>query len=164
MDRMDGAPDGPTRTPFGGGVKDCSVRPSICYGLVRLIILYAGTWWISVVLALATILALATGCCYKSIRVPGAVHEKSDKLSTVVDAVDCGRADAFRIIDRLEESIVEDESVSEPRSVRIRSNHVVLIVQAECLGQGGPREIKSEERPFSEQKTVGLPGAIDVET
>jgi hypothetical protein len=55
---------------------------------VRLIVLYAGTWWISVVLALATILALATGCCDKSIRVPSGVQEKSDNLSTIVDAVD----------------------------------------------------------------------------
>ena len=86
------APPMDPRELHSGGVtrwvKDCSVRPSICYGLARLIVLYAGTWWISVVLALATILALATGCCDKSIRVPGAVHEKSNNLSTIVDAVD----------------------------------------------------------------------------
>ncbi len=61
-------------------------------------------------------------------------------------------------------SIVEDESVSESGSVYIGSNHVVLIVQAECLGGGGPREIESEERPFGEQKTVVLAGAVDVKT
>src|SRR5260370_5350571 len=104
------------------------------------------------------------GCRHKSIRVPGGVHEKPDKLSTVVDAVDCGRADPVRIIDRLEESIVEDESVSESCSVRIRSNHVDLIVQAECLGEGGPREIESEERPLGDQKAVVLAGVIDVKT
>src|SRR5260370_2643080 len=117
---------------------------------------YAGTGGISVTLAM--------GCRHKSIRVPGGVHEKPDKLSTVVDAVDCGRADPVRIIDRLEESIVEDESVSESCSVRIRSNHVVLIVQAECLGEGGPREIESEERPLGDQKAVVLAGVIDVKT
>ena len=110
------------------------------------------------------ILALATGCCHKSIRVSRGVHEKSDKLSAIVDAVDCCGADALRIIDRLEVSIVEDESVSESLSVHICSNHVVLIVQAECLGRGGPREIESEERPFGEQKTVVDPSAVDEKT
>src|SRR5713226_6736048 len=95
---------------------------------------FAGTRGISVTLAM--------GRCYKSIRVSRGVHEKSDKLTAVVDAVDCGGADPLRIIDRLEESIVEDESVSESCNVYIRSNHVVLIVQAECLGGGGRREIE----------------------
>src|SRR5260370_2240582 len=104
------------------------------------------------------------GCSYKSIRVPAGVHEKSDKLSTVVDAVDCGGADPFRIIDRLEESIVEDESVSKSCSVHIRSNHVVLTVQAECLGEGGSREVESCELPLGEQKTVVLTGTINVKT
>src|SRR3981081_576600 len=99
-------------------------------------------------------------CCHKSIRVSGGVHEKSDKLSVVVDAVDCGGADPFRIIDRLEASIVEDEPASGSWRVHIRSNHVVLIVQAECLGEGGRREIESGERPLGEQKTVVLTGAI----
>src|SRR5260370_40188733 len=97
-------------------------------------------------------------------RVPGGIHEKSDKWSAVVDAVDHRGADPLRIIDRLEVTIVEDESVSESLSVHIRSNYVVLIVQAECLGGGSSREIESEERPFGDQKTVVLPGAIDVET
>src|SRR5258708_119915 len=119
---------------------------------------FKGTWWISV------ILALTMESRYKSIRVPGGVHEKSDNFSTVVDAVDYGGADPLRIIDRLEVSIVEDESVSESGSVYIGSNHVVLIVQAECLGGGGPREIESEERPFGEQKTVVDPSAVDIKT
>src|SRR5258708_24452839 len=50
------------------------------------------------------------------------------------------------------------------RSVRIGSNHVVLIVQAECLGRGGPREIEREERPFSDQKTVVDLSAVHVKT
>ena len=66
----------------------------ICEFVIR--VLYAGTGGISVTLAM--------GCCYKSIRVSCGVHEKSDKLSAVVDAVDCGGADALRIVDRLEES------------------------------------------------------------
>src|SRR5260370_14000910 len=104
------------------------------------------------------------GCSYKTLCVPAGVHEKSDKLSTVVDAVDCGGADPFRIIDRLEESIVEDGSVSKSCSAHIRSNHVVLIVQAQCLGEGGSREVESCGRPLGEQKTVVLTGAIDVKT
>src|SRR5260370_41668332 len=115
---------------------------------------YAGTGGISVTLAM--------GCRHKSIRVPGGVHEKPAKLSTVVDAVDCGGADPLRIVDRLEESIVEDESVSKSCGVHIRSNHVALIVQSECLGGGGRREIESGERPVGEQKTVVDPSAVDV--
>src|SRR6266481_2070125 len=121
-------------------------------------ITFKGTWWISV------ILALATESRYKSIRVPSGVHEKSHNFSTVVDAVDCGGADPFRIIDRLEVSIIEDESVSESGSVRIGSNHLALIVQAECLGEGGRREIESGELPVGEQKTVVDPSAVDVKT
>src|SRR5260370_22241034 len=99
---------------------------------------FKGTWWISVILALA----LATESCYKSIRVPGGVHEKSDNFSTVVDAVDCGGADPLRIVDRLQVSIVEDESVGESCSVYIRSNHVFLVVQTEFLGQDCLRAIE----------------------
>src|SRR5260370_12837106 len=119
---------------------------------------FKGTWWISVILALA----LATESCYKSIRVSSGVHEKSDNFSTVVDAVDYGGADPLRIIDRLEVSIIEDESVGESGSVYIRSNHVVLIVNAECLGEGGRPEIESGELPIVEQKTVVDPSAVDV--
>src|SRR5258708_36647390 len=50
------------------------------------------------------------------------------------------------------------------RSVRIGSNYVVLIVQAECLGRGGPREIESDERPFGDQKTVVDLSAVHVKT
>src|SRR6266852_9116986 len=56
-------------------------------------IAFKGTWWISV------ILALTMESCYKSIREPGGIHEKSHNFSTVVDAVDCGGADPVRIID-----------------------------------------------------------------
>jgi hypothetical protein len=34
---------------------------------------------------------------YESIRVPAGVYVKSDDLSTVVDPIDCGRADALGI-------------------------------------------------------------------
>src|ERR1700730_8328254 len=91
-----------------------------CEFVIR--VLYAGTWRISV------ILALAMGCCEEPIRVSRGVHEKSDKLSPIVDAVDCCGADTFRIIDRLVVAVVKDEPVSESLSVHIRSNHVVLIV------------------------------------
>src|SRR5260370_23309151 len=112
-------------------------------------ILYAGTWWISS-------FTLVMGCCYKPIRVSCGVHEKSDKLTAVVDAVDCSGTDPLRIIDRLEESVVADEPVSENCSVHVGSNHVVLIVQAECLGEGGPWKIESEESPLDQQKTMVL--------
>src|SRR5258707_13123659 len=98
---------------------------------------FKGTWWISV------ILALTMESCYKSIRVPGGVHEKSDNFSTVVDAVDYGGGDPLRIIDRLDVSIIEDESVGESGSVYIRSNHVVLSVNAEWLREGGSRGVES---------------------
>src|SRR5260370_35898626 len=90
---------------------------------------FKGTWWISVILALA----LATESCYKSIRVSSGVHEKSDNFSTVVDAVDYGGADPPRIIDRLEVSIVEKESVSAAGSVCTGCNKAVLLVQAERM-------------------------------
>src|SRR5260370_37962777 len=91
---------------------------------------FKGTWWISVILA-------PTGeSCYKSIRVPGGIHEKSHNFSTVADAVDCGGAEPVRVIDRLEVYIVEDESRSGSCSVDISSSHVVLVVHAECLVDG----------------------------
>src|SRR5260370_30669438 len=100
---------------------------------------FKGTWWISVILALA----LATESCYKSIRVSSGVHEKSDNFSTVVDAVDYGGADPLRIIDPLEGSIVEYESARESGSIYIGSHPVVLIGLDQCLGSSGPRGIHS---------------------
>ncbi len=47
----------------------------------------------------------------ESVRVSTGGHEKSDDLSTVVDPVDCGRANAFGVIDRREASVVKDETV-----------------------------------------------------
>ncbi len=70
---------------------------------------------------------------YESIRVPAGVHEESDDLSTVVDAINCGRADAVGIIDRRKVSVVESETVGETRRVYVCANDLVLIVQAECL-------------------------------
>src|SRR5260370_19593366 len=92
---------------------------------------FKGTWWISVILALA----LTMESCYKSIRVSSGVHEKTDNFSTVADAVDWSGADPLRIIDRLEMSIVEDESGSESRSLYIGSNHAVPMIPAEHLGE-----------------------------
>ena len=48
---------------------------------------------------------------YESIRVPAGVYVKSDDLSTGVDPIDCGRADALGIIDRRKVSVVKDETV-----------------------------------------------------
>ncbi len=48
---------------------------------------------------------------YESIRVPTGVYVKSDDLSTVVDAIDCGPVDALGIIDRRKVSVVKDETV-----------------------------------------------------
>src|SRR5260370_21810193 len=100
---------------------------------------------------------------HKTIGVPSAVHEKSDTFSEIVDAVNCGVADAFRIIHRLEVSAVEDESVGESASVHIGSNDVAMIVQAQCLREGGQRKIKSCQLPVGDQKAVIDPSAIDVE-
>src|SRR5260370_2650649 len=105
-----------------------------------------------------------TDSCYKSIRVPSGIHEKSDNLTTIVDAVDCGGADPLWIIDRLEVSVIEDESVGAVGSVYIDSNHLALIVQAQCLGEGGPRKVESCELPAAVEKTVVDPSAVDIET
>src|SRR5260370_37522659 len=50
------------------------------------------------------------------------VHEKSDTLSAIVDAVDCGRADPLWIIDRVEESIIEDGVANVCRNVRNKTS------------------------------------------
>ena len=70
---------------------------------------------------------------YKSIRVPTGGHVKSDDLSTVVDPIDCGRADALGVINRREVSVVEDEAVGKARRIHVVPDHLVVIVQAECL-------------------------------
>src|SRR6266404_389999 len=100
---------------------------------------------------------------YESIRVPAGVYVKSDDLSTVVDPIDCGRADALGIIDRRKVSIVKDETVGETRRIYVLPNDLIVIVQAECLRERCPREIESPEFSLGDQKTVVLPGAIDVE-
>jgi hypothetical protein len=85
-------------------------------------------------------------------------------LSTVVDPIDCGRADAIRIIDRRKLSIVKGETVGETRRIYVLPNDLITIVQAECLCARCPREIENLEFPLGDKKTVVLPGAIDVET
>src|SRR5260370_28300400 len=54
----------------------------------------------------------------ESVRVATGGHEKSDDLPTIVDPIDCGRADALGIIDRRKVSVVKDETVGETRSIR----------------------------------------------
>ncbi len=49
----------------------------------------------------------------ESIRVSTTGHVKSDDLPTVVDPVDCGRADTLWVIDRRKLSVVKDETVGE---------------------------------------------------
>jgi hypothetical protein len=51
------------------------------------------------------------------IRVPAGGHEKTDDLSTIVHAVDCGRADALRIIDRCKASA--DDASARPLALRV---------------------------------------------
>jgi hypothetical protein len=70
---------------------------------------------------------------YESIRVSTGGHEKSDGLSTVVDAIDCGRADALGIIDRLKVSVLKDEAVGETRPINVSANDLIVIVQPKCL-------------------------------
>jgi hypothetical protein len=70
---------------------------------------------------------------YESIRVPTGVHVKSNDLSTIVDPIDCGRADAVGIIDRRKVSVIESETVGETRRVYVCANDLVVIAQAECL-------------------------------
>src|SRR5713226_3151524 len=53
----------------------------------------------------------------ESIRVSTGGHVKSDDLSTVVDPIDCGRADALGIIDRRILSFLKDETVGEARRI-----------------------------------------------
>jgi hypothetical protein len=59
-------------------------------------------------------------------------------LSTVVDPIDCGRADAIRIIDRRKLSIVKGETVGETRRIYVLPNDLITIVQAECLCERCP--------------------------
>src|SRR6266481_6749187 len=100
----------------------------------------------------------------ESIRVSTSGHVKSDDLSTVVDPIDCGRADALGVIDRRIFSVLKDETVGETRRIYVLPNDLIVIVQAECLRERCPREIESPEFSLGDQKTVVLPGAIDVET
>src|SRR6266478_8772190 len=69
----------------------------------------------------------------ESVRVATGGHEKSDDLPTVVDPIDCGRADALGIIDRRKLSLVKDETVGETRRIYVLPNDLIVIVQAECL-------------------------------
>src|SRR6266849_934942 len=100
----------------------------------------------------------------ESIRVATGGHIKSDDLSTVINPIDCGRPDAIGIIDRRILSVVKDETVGETRSIYILPNHLIVIVQAECLRERCRRKIESPEFSLGDQKTVVLPGAIDIET
>ncbi len=70
---------------------------------------------------------------YESIRASTAGNEKSDDLSTVVDAIDCGRADALGIIDRRKVSVLKDEAVGETRPINVSANDLIVIVQPKCL-------------------------------
>jgi hypothetical protein len=70
---------------------------------------------------------------YESIRVPTGVYVKSDDLSTVVDAIDCGRANALGIIERRKVSLVKDETVGETRPINVTANDLIVIVQLKCL-------------------------------
>src|SRR5260370_5123336 len=98
------------------------------------------------------------------IRVSAGGHVKSDDLSTVVDPIDCGRADALGIIDRRILSFLKDETVGETRRIYILPNDLIVIVQAESLRERCRRKIESLEFSLGDQKTVVLPGPIDVET
>ncbi len=69
----------------------------------------------------------------ESIRVSTGGHVKSDDLSTVVDPVDGGRANALGVIDRREVSVLEDEAVGKARRIYVSPNDLVVIVQSECL-------------------------------
>src|SRR5260370_7672005 len=100
----------------------------------------------------------------ESIRVSTGGHVKSDDLSTVVDPIDCGRADALGIIDRRILSFLKEETVGETRRIYILPNDLIVIVQAECLRERCRRKIESLEFSLGDQKTVVLPGPIDVET
>src|SRR6266478_2596089 len=64
----------------------------------------------------------------ESVRVSTGRHVKSDDLSTVVDPIDCGRADALRIIDRRILSVFKDETVGETRRIRVCPNDLIMIV------------------------------------
>ncbi len=64
---------------------------------------------------------------------PLASTVKSDDLSTVVDAIDCGRADALGIIDRRKVSVVKDETVGETRPINVSANDLIVIAQPKCL-------------------------------
>jgi hypothetical protein len=100
----------------------------------------------------------------ESVRASTGGHVKSDDLSTVVYPIDCGRADALRIIDRRILSVLKNETVGKTRRIDVGPNNLSVIVQAECLRERCPREIESLEFSLGDQKTMVLPGAIDVET
>jgi hypothetical protein len=85
-------------------------------------------------------------------------------LSAIVDPIDCGRTDALWVIDRCKLSVVKDETVGETRRIYVCPNDLIVIVQAECLSERCPGEIESPEFSLGDQKTVVLPGGIDVET
>jgi hypothetical protein len=72
---------------------------------------------------------------YESVRVPIGGHVKSDDFSTIVDPIDCGRADAVGIIDRRKISVAKDETVGKARRIHVSPNDLVGIVQVECLRQ-----------------------------
>jgi hypothetical protein len=54
-------------------------------------------------------------------------------LSTVIDPIDCGRADTLGIIDRGKASVVKDETVGVTRRIVVSPNDLIAIVQAEGL-------------------------------
>src|SRR5258707_14246239 len=100
----------------------------------------------------------------ESIRVSTSGYVESDDLITVVNSIDCGRADAIGIINRRKLSVVVDETVGETRRIYVLPNDLIVIVQAECLRARCPREIESRELSLGDKKTVVRPGAIGVDT
>jgi hypothetical protein len=67
--------------------------------------------------------------CEEPVGVPGAVHVEANQLSEVVDAVDGGRPDAVRIVDRLPvrmgHRVGQQETVHLARTVHIGADDLI---------------------------------------
>jgi hypothetical protein len=82
--------------------------------------------------------------CEEPVGVPGAVDVEANQLSEVVDAVDGGRPDAVRVVDRLKvrigHRIGQQEAVHLASAVHIGTNDLIKDVDAKGGRAGRVRE------------------------
>ena len=67
---------------------------------------------------------------YETVRIALAVDVESDDHALIVDAINYGRADSLRPIDRLEFPIEVDKPMAEILRIQVEANHHKVIVDS----------------------------------